>query len=85
MISIEDRIRKLNETVGRMDDKLFQIESVHENFFGEYVVSLRVTRMLKASYLILKKIAELTGAKDILIEKTEGDNLVEIKLLIPKK
>jgi len=41
--------------------------------------------MLKASYSILRKIAEITGAKDILIEKTEGDNLLEIKLLIPKK
>ncbi len=85
MVSVEERIRKLNDEFGKIDDRLFEITEVHENFFGEYVVALRVTRMVKASYTVLRKIAELTGAKDILIERTQGDNLAEIKLLIPKK
>ena len=84
-MAVEDRIRKLNASLGKLDENMFQIESIQENFFNEYVVSLKINRMLKASYSILRKIAEITGAKDILIEKTEGDNLLEIKLLIPKK
>ncbi len=79
-----EAVKKLNEEMGRMDENLFEILRIEENFFGEYVVSLRVNRMVKATYLQLKKIAEITGAKDILIEKTEGDNLAEIKILISK-
>jgi len=83
MISVEDRIRKLNETLGKIDNRLFELKEVYENFFGEFVAVVHINRMVKASYLSLKKIADITGAKDILIEKLEGDNLVEIKLLIP--
>ncbi len=82
--SIDDRIRKLNQEMGKIDDNLFEIVSKYENFFGEYVVVLKVNRMVKASYSSLKRIVDITGAKDILIERTEGDNLAEIKLLIPK-
>ncbi len=81
----EAAVRKLNEKFGKMDEHLFEIKEIAENFFGEYVVAVKVTRMVKASYAILKKIADVTGAKDILIEECSGDNLVEIKLLIPKK
>ena len=80
-----DAVKKLNEKMGRIDDNLFSLEKVEENFFGEYVVTLKANRMVKATYAVLKKIAEITGAKDILIEETEHDNLVEIKLLLPKK
>ena len=79
-----DAVKRLNERMGRMDDNLFSLEKVEENFFGEYVVTLKANRMVKATYAVLKKIAEITGAKDILIEETEHDNLVEIKLLLPK-
>lgn len=81
----EDAVMLLNEKFGRMDEHLFEIESVAENFFGEYVVALKVNRMVKASYVVLDRIAKVTGAKDILIEECSGDNLVEIKLLLPKK
>ena len=80
----ENAVRILNEKFGKMDEHLFEIESVAENFFGEYVVALKVTRMVKASYVVLDRIAKVTGAKDILIEKCSGDNLLEIKLLIKK-
>ena len=77
-------VKILNEKMGRMDENLFEIMGIGENFFGEYVISLKVNRMVKATYLQLKKIAEITGAKDIMIERTDGDNLLEIKLLISK-
>ena len=80
-----DAVKKLNEKMGRIDDNLFSLEKVEENFFGEYVITLKANRMVKATYAVLKKIADMTGAKDILIEETEHDNLVEIKLLLPKK
>ncbi len=83
-LSIDDRVRKLNQEMGKIDDNLFEIVSKYENFFGEYVVVLKVNRMVKASYSSLKRIVDITGAKDILIERTEGDNLAEIKLLISK-
>ncbi len=83
-LSIDDRVRKLNQEMGKIDDNLFEIVSKYENFFGEYVVVLKVNRMVKASYSSLKRIIDITGAKDILIERTEGDNLAEIKLLISK-
>jgi hypothetical protein len=67
-----------------MDDNLFELENVAENFFGEYIVTLKARRMVKATYLVLKKIVEITGAKDILIMEISGDNLVKIKLTIPK-
>ena len=79
-----DAVSELNHQLGRMDNNLFEIVDIAENFFGEYIVTLRVNRMVKASYLTLKKIAEITGAKDILIERADHDNLVEIKLSIPK-
>ena len=77
-------VKILNEKMGRMDDNLFEIIEIAENFFGEYVIHLKVNRMVKATYLELKKIAEIAGAKDILIEKAEGDNLAEIKILVSK-
>jgi len=80
----QDAVKELNRQLGRMDDNLFELVNIAENFFGEYIVTLRVNRMVKATYLNLKKIAEITGARDILIEKAEHDNLVEIKLSIPK-
>ncbi len=80
----EDAVVKLNQELGKMDDNLFEVIQIYENFFGEWIVHLRVRRMVKASYSSLKRIAEITGAKDILIEKTEGDNLAEIKLMLPK-
>ncbi len=80
----QDAVQKLNQTLGKQDDKLFEVIDIYENFFGEYIVHLKVTRMVKASYSSLKRIVELTGAKDVLIEKTVGDNLAEIKLMIPK-
>ena len=79
-----DAVSELNRQLGRMDNNLFEIVDIAENFFGEYIVTLRVNRMVKASYLTLKKIAEITGARDILIERADHDNLVEIKLSIPK-
>jgi|GEM_PF-6379543 hypothetical protein len=81
----QDAVRRLNEKMGKMDDNLFEIIEIYENFFGEYIVHLKVNRMVKASYLSLKKIVEITGARDVLIEHAEGDNLVEIKISIPKK
>ena len=83
-LSIEDRVKKLNQEMGKIDNNLFEIVGQYENFFGEYVVVLKITRMVKASYSSLKKIADITDAKDILIERTDGDNLTEIKLLISK-
>ncbi len=80
----EDAVLKLNQELGKMDDNLFEVIQIYENFFGEWIVHLRIRRMVKASYSSLKRIAEITGAKDILIEKTEGDNLAEIKLMLPK-
>ncbi len=80
----EDIVIKLNRELGKMDDNLFEVIQIYENFFGEYILHLRVKRMVKASYSSLKRIAEISGAKDILINKTEGDNLVEIKISIPK-
>ncbi len=85
MINPEDAVRKLNEEMGKMDNNLFEVIDIYENFFGEYIVHLKVNRMVKAAYSTLKKIAEITGARDILIERIEGDNLAEIKLMIPKK
>ena len=79
-----DAISKLNSVLGKMDEHLFEITDISENFFGEYVVSVKVNRMVKASYQSLKRIAEITGAKDILIERAEHDNLAELKILIPK-
>ncbi len=84
-MSPEDAVRKLNKEMGKMDDNLFEIIDIYENFFGEYIVHLKVNHMVKAAYSSLKKIAEITDAKDILIERAEGDNLVEIKLMLPKK
>ena len=81
----EDAVRKLNQELGKMDDNLFKLVGVAENFFGEYIVTLKPRRMVKATYLTLRRIAEITGAKEILIEKCEDDNLAEIKLMIPKK
>jgi len=80
----EDVVVKLNKELGKMDDNLFEVIKIYENFFGEWIVHLRVKRMVKASYSSLKRIAEITGARDILIEKAEGDNLAEIKLMLPK-
>ena len=80
----KDVVVKLNQELGKMDDNLFEVIQIYENFFGEYIVHLRVTRMVKASYSSLKRIAEITGAKDILIERTEEDNLAEIKLMLSK-
>ena len=80
----EDAVIKLNKELGRMDDNLFEVIKIYENFFGELIVHLKVRRMVKASYSTLKRIAEITGAKDILIERAEGDNLAEIKLMLPK-
>ncbi len=80
----EDAVIKLNKELGRMDDNLFEVIKIYENFFGEWIVHLKVRRMVKASYSTLKRIAEITGAKDILIEGAEGDNLAEIKLMLPK-
>ncbi len=80
----EDAVIKLNKELGRMDDNLFEVIKIYENFFGEWIVHLKVRRMVKASYSNLKRIAEITGAKDILIEGAEGDNLAEIKLMLPK-
>ncbi|ADD08756.1 hypothetical protein [Candidatus Aciduliprofundum boonei] len=80
----EDAVIKLNKELGRMDDNLFEVIKIYENFFGEWIVHLKVRRMVKASYSTLKRIAEITGAKDILIERAEGDNLAEIKLMLPK-
>ncbi|AGB04869.1 hypothetical protein AciM339_0997 [Aciduliprofundum sp. MAR08-339] len=80
----EDAVVKLNRELGKQDDNLFEVIQIYENFFGEYIVHLKVNRMVKASYSSLKKIAEITGAKDILIERAEGDNLAEIKLMLPK-
>ena len=80
----QDAVKRLNEKMGRMDENLFSLENVEENFFGEYVATLKARRMVKATYVVLKKIADITGAKDILIEETDHDNLVEIKLLLPK-
>lgn len=77
-------VKTLNEEMGTMDKNLFEITGIGENFFGEYVISLKVNKMVKATYLQLKKIAEITGAKDILIERADGDNLAEIKILISK-
>ncbi len=77
-------VRRLNEKFSKIDDNLFELENVAENFFGEYIVTLKARRMVKATYLVLKKIAEITGAKDILIMEISGDNLVKIKLTIPK-
>ncbi len=85
MLSPEDAVRKLNQELGKMDDKLFTILDIYENFFGEYIVHLKVNRMVKAAYSSLKRIAEITGSKDVLIEECSGDNLVEIKLMLPKK
>ncbi len=85
MISSEDAVRKLNEAFGKIDDNLFKIVDSYENFFDEIIVDIHVTRMIKSSYSSLRRIAEITGARDILIEKTSGDNLVEIKLMLPKK
>ena len=51
----EDAVRKLNDTFGKMDKHLFEIEDIAENFFEEYVVILKATRMVKASYVVLKK------------------------------
>ena len=79
-----DAVKKLNDMFGKMDNNLFEIENVSENFFGEYIVTIRARRMVKATYLVLKKIAEITEAKDILIEETNGDNLTKIKLMLPK-
>jgi len=80
----EDVVVKLNKELGKIDDNLFEVIKIYENFFGEWIVHLRVKRMVKASYSSLKRIAEITGARDILIEKAEGDNLAEIKLMLPK-
>lgn len=80
----EDAVRKLNEELGKQDNNLFEIIQIYENFFGEYIVHLKVTRMIKAAYSTLKRIADISGAKDVLIERAEGDNLAEIKLMIPK-
>ena len=85
MLSPEDAVRKLNSELGRMDDNLFQVIRIYENFFGEYIVHLKVTRMVKAAYSSLRKIVEITGAKDVLIEECSGDNLVEIKIMLEKK
>ena len=51
----EDVVMKLNDTFGKMDEHLFEIEDIAENFFGEYVVTIKATRMVKASYVVLKK------------------------------
>ncbi len=84
MTSPEDAVRRLNEKLGKMDNALFEVVKIYENFFGEYVVHLRVRRMVKATYSSLKKIAEISGAVDILIEKCADDNLEEIKLTLKK-
>jgi len=55
MISVEDRIRKLNEMCGKIDNRLFELKEVYENFFGELVAVVHINRMMKASYLSLKK------------------------------
>jgi uncharacterized SAM-dependent methyltransferase len=85
MLSPEDAVRKLNAELGKMDENLFQVIRIYENFFGEHIVHLKVTRMVKATYSSLKKIVEITGAKDVLIEECSGDNLVEIKIMLEKK
>ena len=85
MINPEDAVRKLNQELGKMDNNLFETIDIYENFFGEYIVHLKVTRMVKAAYSSLKRIVEITGAKDVLIEECSGDNLVEIKLMLSKK
>ncbi|NPA75286.1 MAG: hypothetical protein GXO25_04305 [Euryarchaeota archaeon] len=84
MVSPEDVVHRLNQELGKMDSNLFEVVQIYENFFGEYVVHLRITRMIKATYSSLKKIAEISGAQDILIEKCYDDNLQEIKLTLKK-
>ncbi len=84
MVSPEDVVVRLNQELGKMDNRLFEVVQIYENFFGEYVIHLRLTRMVKATYSSLKKIAEISGAQDILIEKCYDDNLEEIKLTLKK-